>query len=221
MRSKTFDGQRRHGEILHDVFISYSHAADVSLARALETGLEKLAKPLLKLRAIDAFRDESSLSASPGLWPGIAQHLSGSQWFLLLASTSSAASAWCHKEILWWLENRSSDRMLIVLTDGELIWDSTANDFDWARTTALSPSLRQRFHEEPSYVDMRWARDQTGFSLANPRFRNAVVDVAAPLRGMRKDDLDSEDVRQHRRNRILVRTGVTAVAVARGDAGTQ
>ena len=101
-----------------------------------------------------------------------------------------------------------------MLTDGELLWDSIAGDFDWARTTVLSPSLKQRFHEEPSYVDMRWARDQTGFSLANPRFRNAVVDVAAPVRGMRKDDLDSEDVRQHRRNRMLVRTGVTAVAVA-------
>src|SRR5580765_1848188 len=54
----------------HNAFISYSHAADGKFAPALEQGLEKIAKPLLKLRALDIFRDESSLTASPGLWPG-------------------------------------------------------------------------------------------------------------------------------------------------------
>ena len=51
----------------HNAFISYSHAADDNLASSVEAGLEKLAKPLLKLRALDVFRDESSLTASPAL----------------------------------------------------------------------------------------------------------------------------------------------------------
>lgn len=200
--------------ISHDAFISYSHSADRKLAPALERGLEKLAKPLLKLRALDVFRDETSLTASPALWPGIVEHLSGSQWFLLVASTASAASPWCNKEVLWWLENRSVDRMLLIVTDGEIAWDSSANDFDWNRTTVLSRSLCRRFAEEPLYVDMRWAREVESLSLSNPRFRNAVVDIAAPLRGMRKDELDSADVRQLRRNRLLVRAGVTAIVIA-------
>jgi len=41
----------------HDAFISYSHADDRPLADDFEQGLEKLAKPLLKLRAMDVFRD--------------------------------------------------------------------------------------------------------------------------------------------------------------------
>jgi TIR domain len=119
----------------HDAFLSYSHA-DESLARELERGLEKLAKPLLKLRALDIFRDETSLAASPGLWPSIVEHLSASEWFLLLCSRQAAASPWCHKEAEWWLENRSMDRMLLLLTEGEIVWDTQAHDFDFKKTTA-------------------------------------------------------------------------------------
>lgn len=47
-----------------DAFISCSHAADGPLAAALESGLEKLAKSLFKLRALDVFRDQKSLTAA-------------------------------------------------------------------------------------------------------------------------------------------------------------
>ncbi len=201
-------------ELSHDAFISYSHSADGKLGPALERGLEKLAKPLLRRRVLDVFLDETSLTASPGLWPGIVQHLSGSQWFLLIASPASAQSVWCNKEILWWLENRSPERMLILLTEGEIVWDDNVKDFDWSRTTALSSSLSKRFADEPLYVDARWTRDRGDLSLANPRFRDVVVDIAAPLRGMRKDELDSADLRQLRRNRMFVRAGVIAIAIA-------
>ncbi len=139
----------------HDAFISYSHAADASLAAALEAGLEKLAKPALKLRAMEVFRDQTSLSANPGLWSGIVNHLNDSRWFLLFASRESAASFWCEKEILWWLENRGSKQILIVLTSGDILWDRASDDFNWATTTALSPALKKRFSEEPLFVDLR------------------------------------------------------------------
>ena len=38
-------------------FISYSHAADGTLAPALHTGLHRLAKPWYVLRALRVFRD--------------------------------------------------------------------------------------------------------------------------------------------------------------------
>lgn len=51
----------------HDAFLSDSHSADGRLAPALEAALEKLARPLFRLRAIDVFRDQTSLAANPGL----------------------------------------------------------------------------------------------------------------------------------------------------------
>jgi WD40 repeat protein len=198
----------------HDAFISYSHAADASLATALEAGLEKLAKPALKLRAMEVFRDQTSLSANPGLWSGIVEHLKESRWFLLFASRDSAASFWCEKEILWWLENRGSNQLLIVLTAGEIAWDRDAQDFDWEKTTALSRALKGRFSEEPLFVDLRWGHGGARLTLSDSRFRGVVLDLAAPIRGIPKDQLDGDDVRQLRRNKLLARGAVTAIVLA-------
>jgi hypothetical protein len=49
-------------EARHDAFISYNHHDDHNLAKALQEGMEKLAKPLLALRAIEVFRDQTSLA---------------------------------------------------------------------------------------------------------------------------------------------------------------
>lgn len=202
----------------HDAFISYSHAVDGKFAAALEQGLEELAKPLLKLRALDVFRDQTSLTASPALWPGIVAHLEVSEWFLLLASPASAASIWCNKEVSWWLGHRSANRMLVLLTEGDILWDPVKCDFDWSRTTAVPRILEGRCEDEPLYVDARWARTSELLSLRSAQFRDIVVNVAAPIRGVPKDELDGADLRQLSRNRLLVRGGVAAITLAAGIA---
>jgi WD40 repeat protein len=201
-------------KIKHDAFISYSHGADSRLARVLEDGLERLAKPLFALRALDVFRDETSLSANPNLWTGIQDHLASAEWFVLLACPESAASEWCRREVRWWVENRAVDRMLIVVTSGDLAWNSADNDFDWSVSTALSSELQGRYPAQPLYLDLRWARGTESLSLNNLRFRDALLSLAATIRGIRKDDLDGEDVRQLRRTRRLAAAGVAAVACA-------
>lgn len=198
----------------HDAFISYSHAADGALAPAVEAGLEHLAKPLLKLRAINVFRDQTSLSASPALWKGIADHLKAAKWLLLFASPAAAASPWCQKEIEWWLENRGSQHLLILLTEGEIAWGEDGGGMDTQRTTALPAFMARYITDEPLYVDLRWAREAKNLNLRDVRFRDAIVSVAAPIRGMERDELDSTDVRQLARNRLFVRSGVAAIAVA-------
>ncbi len=202
--------------IAHDVFISYSHQGDGALAPALEQGLEKLAKPLLKLRAIDVFRDETSISASSSLSYSIIEHLKGSRWFVFLGSPQAASSDWCRDEVAWWLAEKEDAiaHMLIVLTEGEIHWDRQAVDFQWARTTALPGLLTGKFKSEPKYVDLRWAKGRAGLSLGDQAFRDAVLDIAAPVRGVQKDLLDSEDLRLLRKNRRTVRGLQTAVSVA-------
>jgi WD40 repeat protein len=198
----------------HDAFISYRHDVDANLAAAIEAGLEKLARPLLKLRALDVFRDKTSLPADSGLWRSILSHLSGARWFLLMASPESADSKYCRKELEWWLENRSVERMLVILTDGEIVWNDATRDFDWNRTKALSPVLKGKLTEEPLYVDLRWHKSQADLTLKDSRFRNAILDLAAPIRGVPKDQLDGEDVRQFKRNRRFVRGLQISIAFA-------
>lgn len=194
----------------YDAFISYSHAADGRLAPALRDGLHRLAKPLFKLRGLNVFRDQTSLSASPGLWPSIVEALSTSRYFILMASPEAAASAWVTKEVDWWCRHRETSKILIVLTKGELVWDRTRNDFDWDRTTALPRRLEGTLGDEPHWIDFRWVRTETDISLGHPVFRDGVGSLAAPLHGCPKDELLGEDVLRQRR---VKRAAVTAFAV--------
>jgi WD40 repeat protein len=178
----------------YDGFISYSHAADDLLAPRLQTGLQRFAKPWWKRRALRIFRDESSLAANPHLWSSIVEALDGSYWFVLLLSEDAAASEWVGKEIEHWVEHKDSNRILPVVTDGEFGWangDVTGS--------SVPPALHGVFAEEPRWVDLRFARGETDLDLKDPRFADAVADVASALRGIPKDELASEEVRQHRR----------------------
>ena len=187
--------------MLYKAFISYSHDADGKLAPALQSALQNFIKPWYRLRSIRVFRDKTSLAANPALWPSIETALHESEYFLLMASPQAAQSIWVAREIKWWLRNRSIETMLILLTDGELIRDKSTNDYNWERTTALPDSLRGQFQDEPLYVDLRWTRNEDKLTLRHSQFRSTVLDIAAPIYGRAKDELDGENVRQLKRNK--------------------
>jgi MTH538 TIR-like domain (DUF1863) len=196
--------------MLYKAFVSYSHAADRKSAPALQSALHRFAKPWYRLRAIRVFRDKTTLAATPGLWSSIEQALNASEYFLLMASPEAATSQWVQREIQYWLTHKSAATMLIVLTGGDIVWDRASHDFDWHKTTALPKILQQTFTEEPLYIDLRWAKTDEHLSLNDPRFREAIADIAAPLHSIPKDQLVGEDVRQHRKT---VRLAWSAVAV--------
>ncbi len=197
----------------YNAFMSYSHAADDRLAPSLQRALHRLATPWYRLPLLRIFRDKTSLAANPALWPNIVQALEQSEWFVYLASPQAAASHWVQQEIQWWAGQRSCERLLIVLTSGDLVWDAQRNDFDSARSTSIPPVLAGRFTSEPLHVDLRWAAGHDNLSLRHTKFRAAVLDIAAPLHGRPKDQLDGDDVRQHRNARRLAWAGGAALTV--------
>ncbi len=135
------------------------------------------------------------------------------EFFLLMALVQSAASPWVRKEVEWWIEHRSVEQLLIVVTDGEIAWSAGSTDFDWNSTSCLPDLLRGRFREEPHYVELRWARDRSDLSRRNSRFRNAALTLAAPLHGRPMDELDGEDLRQQRLLRITAGVAVVVIGV--------
>ncbi len=201
---------------VYDAFISYSHAADDLLAPRLQAGLQRFAKPWWQRRALRVFRDESSLSANPHLWSSITNALDVSGWFVPLLSPDAAQSQWVNQEVEYWLANKDPERIIPVLTDGTFGWADGDITGD-----AIPPAMQGAFADEPRWVDLRFARTEEQVDLNNPRFSAAVADVASAIRGVPKDELESEEVRQHRRT---VRTAwaaslvVFALAVAAGAA---
>ena len=149
-----------------DAFISYSHAADSNLSRALRDSLQRFATPWSPwswsnpIRSLRIFRDQSALSPSPALWPAIERALAASDWFVLLASVDAASSPWIDKEVSFWCAHKPSERILLVQTDGELAWAPDAGDFDWKVCTALPRRLAGVFAHEPLWLDLRWAKSQ-------------------------------------------------------------
>jgi WD40 repeat protein len=122
------------------------------------------------------------------------------------------ASPWVNREIEHWLTGHGADRVIVVLTEGTLGWSREAGDFDWTRTDCLPRALSRAFADEPRYVDLRWAHAHQHLSARDPRFRDAVADIAVPLHGRPKDELVGEDVRQHRRTRLIARSAGAALA---------
>lgn len=198
---------------LYNAFMSYSHAADGKLAPALQFALYRFAKPWYRLRALRIFRDRTTLAVTPSLWGAIQAALDQSTFFILLASPESAASIWVQQEVEHWLKSNPPNRMLIVLTAGEVLWDRASGGFNATSTTALPELLLRRFGDEPLYLDLRWAHEETHLSLSHPRFRDAVATIASALHGRPKDELVGEDVVQHRRALRIAWSAAAALAV--------
>lgn len=214
----------------YDAFISYSHRLDAAITARLQAELQRFAKPWYRIRALHVFRDQTSLAASPHLWTTIEEALSDSSWLILMASPEAAQSGWVSREISWWRAHRPMNHLLIAVTEGDLVWDETAGDLDWAATTALSKeALGHAFSEEPRWVDLRWARDQAdSLRSADPRLQDAVADLAAAIRHVPKDSLIGEHIRRrHRAVRavvaaaaalvILLAFSLTAAFIAKGQ----
>jgi hypothetical protein len=203
---------------LYDAFVSYSHAKDKPIASALQSVVQKLGKPWYRRRALRLFRDDTSLSATPHLWPTIEQALGQSRFLILLASPEAAASQWVNKEVAYWLEHKSADTLLIAVTDGALSWDAAANDFDGHANTPLPPALKGRFAAEPKWVDLTAYRG--GADKRDAKFTELAADFAAAIRGMPKEDLLSQEVKQQRRALRLAWSAACALLVLVGAAAS-
>jgi WD40 repeat protein len=196
----------------YKAFISYSHAADGKLAPALQRALERFGRAWYQKASIRIFRDETNLALNPGLWTSIEAALADSEYFLLLCSPEAAQSKWVQHEIDYWIGHSTPQKLLIVLTGGEALWDGVTNDFDWSRTT-LPRNLARVYTEEPFYIDLRWAHTAEHLSLTNPRFRDQTANVIAGITGRSKDELIGEDVRVQRKARRIAWSAVSLLFV--------
>ena len=97
--------------------------------------------------------------------------------------------------------------------EGEIAWDTAANNFAWPGERVLPANLAKVYAEEPLYLDFRWAKKSDDVSLKNPAFLDAVANLAATLHGRSKDDMVGEDVRQHRRTRRIARVIGAALVI--------
>jgi hypothetical protein len=204
----------------HDGFISYSTRADSLLADRIQDGLERLAKPWNRRRALKIFQDVDDLAASSDLAASLRSELEGSNTLVFLASPESAASPWCGDELAYWIAERPPEQLVVVLTDGELVFDKDASPpIDFERSTAAPPAFAA-LSAVPLYVDMRDIREADELDhRTDPEFRARLTKVAAALHSNKSGqvveprDIDSLDAREHRRTRRVRNSAIAALAL--------
>ena len=196
-----------------EAFISYARTESVALAVALQTAIERFAKPWYRVRAVRVFRDDTNMAANPDLRGTIETALSRASWFILLASPQAARSPWVEYEVGRWLANRPADRIMIVQAAGEIAWDPRRNQFDLDRSDAIPPILGAAYQAEPRWIDMRWFSQPDSSGVADSRFPERVADLAAPIHGRERADLVGENIRQHRRALRLAQGAGTALVI--------
>jgi tetratricopeptide (TPR) repeat protein len=81
--------------------------------------------------------------------------------------------------------------------DGVIAWDTATGDFGWREDMPLPAALKGRFASEPKWVDLTAYRD--GADKRDAKFTELAADFAAAIRGMPKEDLLSQEVRQQHR----------------------
>ncbi len=197
----------------YNAFLSYSHTQDTNLATSLEKALEKFAKPTFKRRALEIFRDANDLSLASDLGDKIRDGLEESEYFVCMASQLYAQSKWCQREVEYWLEHKSIDKFIIVLTDGDILYNEDTNDFDWKVTTALPKNLSGAFKGEPFYVDFRNLGQKEDLNLDHPEFRQRLVLLAATIHGKSVGDMEGEAAKQHKRTMRIRNAAISVLSV--------
>jgi hypothetical protein len=200
-----------HGQLgdVYDAFLSYGRLQDITLARRLQRRVERFATPWYRGRSLRIFRDETNLSVDPSLRAAILRRLWKARWLLLLASPAAAQSTWVDVEVTEWLRAHqgSTDRLLIALTDGNLMWDRQFGGFRRDDgPDVLPPSLYRAIADEPLWVDLRESRLPDGSHAHTAEFDDAVANIAATLHGVEKDTLVGEHVRTRRQSLSRWRT---------------
>ena len=183
----------------YQAFISYSHSGERAFARLLQRTLESFGSTFGWRRRMRVFRDETNLAASPDLWSSVESALDQSDYLILLASPSSAASAWVDREIQHFLERNPLSRLGIVLVAGTSAWTDVQRSPD---TNAISPTVQALFGEqraEPLVIDLREFTAQRRTSRHDPEFLGRVASVVAAILGTDKDQVYGEHIRAQRR----------------------
>ena len=174
-----------------DVYLSYS-PADASIAKQLRRSLRAV-RPLSSFMVLP-WKSSIRVFSHPADASGdfaieethISESLARASYLIFLASAESAHSSHIQRELEYWLKKHSSNRLILVWTDGEI-------------ENAL-PEDKRWLTEEQFYVDLRWARDVD--NLADRyQFRDSIATIAAVIYGVSKDSILSAELQRNRRLR--------------------
>ncbi len=187
-----------------DAFIAAA-ASERHVANGITKGLRHIGRRPGRLRALRVYTPAADDSESTGA-------LDRSRYVIAVLSPAAASSARVDGQLAHWLQRHQLDRLLLVLADGQLLWDPEHRRFDPSTSDAAPAALTQHgsLPDEPFYIDVS---GDAPWDPGEPVFRDKVTSLAAPLHGKPKDQLAGDDIREQRRFRRLRAAAALGMAV--------
>lgn len=187
-----------------DAFVAAA-GPDRPVANGIVKGLRQIGRRPGRLRALRVYTPAADDSAS-------ADALDRSRYLIAVLSPAAASSARVDGELAHWLQRQQLDRVLLVLADGQLLWDPEHRRFDPSSSDS-APAVLTRpgsLPDEPFYIDVS---GDAPWDPGEPVFRDKVTSLAAPVHGKPKDQLAGDDIREQRRFRRLRAAAALGMAV--------
>jgi WD40 repeat protein len=196
-----------------DAFIAAARP-ERPVANGIVKGLRQIGRRPGRLRALRVYAPAADDSDSTAA-------LDRSRYLIAVLSPPAASSARLDGQLAHWLQRHQLDRLLLVLADGQLLWDPEQRRFDPSTSDAAPAVLTQpgSLPDEPFYIDVS---GDAPWDPGAPAFRDKVTSLAAPVHGKPKDQLAGDDIREQRRFRRLraaAALGMAALLVASVTAG--
>lgn len=189
-------------------FISYRHQSpDDAIAKALHTAIEtygipaSIRKKTGRKRMGRVFRDEEELPLSANLGKDIETALDNSSWFIAICSPRYLESLWCLRELEYFLERNSRDRVLAVLVEGE-------------PATSFPESLCFKVDAEGNREEIEPLAANLRGSDWRKKLKDEKLRLLAPMLSVTFDEL-----KRRERQRKLRRTAMISAATLAAAAG--
>ncbi|KRA84457.1 toll/interleukin-1 receptor domain-containing protein [Altererythrobacter sp. Root672] len=208
------------GDMLFRAFISYSHA-DASRAGWLHRAVESYRVPsrlvgkvteigIVPRRLVPIFKDREELPAAGDLSREIEQALLSSEFLIVIASPSAAASRWVNEEIRLFKQHRGEDRILVVIVAGEPGASATS---DKVEAECFPEALRFKVGPDGKISDVPAEPIAADLRPEGDGERLAKLKVIAGLTGLKLDDLVQREAQRRSRRLTVVAAAASVLAV--------
>jgi hypothetical protein len=193
----------------YDLFISHKFSnRQVLIAEHIERSIQLIAKPWYKRTNASVFRARPMSNVIPAdvLRANLGHSLDRARFLVLLASPEIVNSPWIEYELAKHLDRKDGvQHLIIVLTDGRIVWDLRKNAFDEVRTTSLPKSILRYFNSEPLYLDLTWVRDPKNEMISDhPRYFNEMIKLSSMIKGVTYDEIIASHIGEVRKQKRLV-----------------
>lgn len=190
----------------YDAFFSYARSSDGEFAPCLRRDVRAMLRRWWGASRLSIFLDRASLVPGGSLPGALRERIDASRNLVLLASPASAKSPYVELEVRRWLELHGTQRLLLVLTEGELDW----RDGAFSSSSAVPPALRDVFREAPLHLDLRAFHSAEGRAGDPQNYRESLAGLAARISGRTKEWVLGED---RRRKRTVAAVGASALVL--------